>query len=198
MKKILGLFVIVLGLTGCSMNVAPVMEEQSLQNKIQWVENNNRAVSTTPTCETDKLDYITVEVYKVPVRDLKYVFEEKDLIDIVTLHRGEILSVPSRKDYNYKCISYIRVVEFDFSQTFGCDVYNEINFFDYEDTVGMETVHYYGGPIDEKDGWELLGASVYCVDSKEGYENIYNFLNRDYLSKFYVEHKDGGRIEWNN
>ena len=146
------------------------------------------------------MNYVTVEVYKVPVRDHKYVFEEKDLIDKVTLHHGEILYVPSIKDYNYKCISYIRVVEFGFSQTFGCDTYNEINFFDYEDTVGMETVHYYGGPIDidEKDGWGLLGAYVYYIDSKEGYENIYNFLNRDYLSKFYVEHKDGGRIVWNN
>ena len=35
MKKILGLLVIVLGLTGCSMNVAPVVEEQPLQNVIQ-------------------------------------------------------------------------------------------------------------------------------------------------------------------
>ena len=42
MKKILVLFAIVLSLTGYSINVAPVMEEQSLQNKIQWVENNNR------------------------------------------------------------------------------------------------------------------------------------------------------------
>ncbi len=189
MKKILGLLVIILGLTGCSMNVAPTQME--LQNKIQWVENNNRAAKTS-------LDYVTVEVYKVPVRDHKYVLEEKDLTDIFTLHRGEILSVPSPKDYNYKCVSFIRVVEFDFSQTFGCDAYNEINFFDYEDTVGMETVHYYGNNIGGKDGWELLGYAVYFVDKTEGYVNVYNFLNRDYLSKFYVEHKDCGRIVWDN
>lgn len=191
MKKILGLLAIVLGLTGCSMNVAPVVEEQPLQNVIQWVENNSRAAKTT-------LDYVTVEVYKVPVRDRKYVFEEKEPIEIVPLYRGEKLTVKSNKDYDYKYVSYIRVVEFDFSQVYGCDAYNEINFFDYEDTTGIETVHYYGFPIDEKDGWKLRGNAVYYIDSKEGYTNIYNLLNEDYLSKFYDEHKDGGRIEWNN
>ena len=191
MKKILGLFAIILGLTGCSMNVAPVIEEQSLQNVIQWVENNNRAAKTT-------LDCVTVEVYKVPVRDHKYVFEEKELFETKELYRGEKLPVKSSKDYDYKYVSYIHVVEFDFSQVYGCDAYNEINFFDYEDTVGMETVHYYGGPIDEKDGWKLLGNAVYYTDSKNGYTNIYNLLNKDYLSKFYNEHKDGGRIVWNN
>lgn len=192
MKKILGLLAIVLGLTtGCSMNVAPVMEEQSLQNVIQWVENNNRAAKTT-------LDYVTVEVYKVPIRNNKYVFEEKEFLETKELYRGEKLPVKSIKDYNYKYVSYIRVVEFGFSQVYGCDTYNEINFFDYEDTTGMETVHYYGCSIDEKDGWKHLGNAVYYIDSKEGYTNIYNLLNEDYLSKFYEEHKDGGRIIWNN
>ena len=182
-----------LGLTGCSMNVAPT--EESTQNKIEWIvtDNESRAAETT-------LDEVTVEVYKAPVRDSKYIFDEKELTDIVTLHRGEILSVPSSKDYNYKFVTYIRVVEFDFIQTFGCDVWNEINFFDYEDTIGMETVHYYGVPIGDEQykGWKLLGGAVYYDDYVEGYINVYNFLNKMYLEKFYDEHKDGGRIIWDN
>lgn len=196
MKKILGLLVIVLGLTGCSMNVAPTqMFEESTQNKIEWIvtDDESRAAETT-------LDYVTVEVYKAPVRDGKYILDEKELTDIITLHRGEILSVPSSKDYNYKFVTYIRVVEFDFGQVFGCDVWNEINFFDYEDTIGMETVHYYGEPIADKqhNGWEIIGGAVYYEGYDEGYMNIYNFLNRMYLAKFYDEHKDGGRIVWYN
>ena len=46
MKKILGLLVIVLGLTGCQMNVAPAMEEQ--KSNIEWVSNiESRAAQTT-------------------------------------------------------------------------------------------------------------------------------------------------------
>lgn len=196
MKKILGLLVIVLGLTGCSMNVAPTqMFEESTQNKIEWIvtDDESRAAEST-------LEYVTVEVYKAPVRDRKYILDEKELTDTVTLHRGEILYVPSSKDYNYKFVTYIRVVEFDFIQTFGCGVWNEINFFDYEDTIGMETVHYYGGPlIDEQHkGWELFGGYVSYCDPTEGYDNIYNFLKESSLSKFYDEHKDGGRIVWDN
>ena len=200
MKNIL-LFAIVLGLTGCSMNVAPQMfttqnkVEESTQNKIEWIvtDDESRAAETT-------LDYVTVEVYKAPVRDNKFIFDEKELTDIITLHRGEILYVPSSKDYNYKFVTYIRVVEFDFIQTFGCGVWNEINFFDYEDTIGMETVHYYGGPLkgEQHKGWKLFGYYVSYCDPTEGYDNIYNFLNRMYLSKFYDEHKDGGRIVWDN
>lgn len=194
MKKILGLLAIVLGLTGCSMNVAPTMFEEPSQNKIEWiVTEESRAAETT-------LDYVTVEVYKAPVRDKKFIFDEKELTDTITLHRGEILSVPSSKDYNYKFVTYIRVVEFDFIQTFGCSVWDEINFFDYEDTIGMETVHYYGGPLkgEQHKGWKLFSGYVSYCDPTEGYDNIYNFLNRMYLAKFYDEHKDGGRIVWNN
>ena len=192
-----------LGLTGCSMNVAPTqMFEESTQNKIEWIvtDNESREVSTTPTFETDTLEYVTVEVYKAPVRDHKYIFDEKELTDIITLHRGEILSVPSSKDYNYKFVTYIRVVEFDFIQTFGCGVHNEINFFDYEDTIGMETVNYYGGPLkdEQNTGWKLFSGYVSYTDYTEGYYNLYNFLNKVYLGKFYDEHKDGGRIIWNN
>ena len=194
MKKILVLFAIVLGLTGCSMNVAPQMFEEPSQNKIEWIvtDDESRAAKST-------LDYVTVEVYKAPIIDLKYIFDEKELTDTITLHRGEILSVPSSKDYNYKFVTYIRVVEFDFIQPFG-DAWNEINFFDYEDTIGMETVHYYGGPLKDKQnkGWELMGSYVRYCDPTEGYNNLYNFLNRMYLAKFYDEHKDGGRIVWDN
>lgn len=202
MKKILGLLVIVLGLTGCSMNVAPTMFEESSQNKIEWIvtDDESREVSITPTWETDTLEYVTVEVYKAPVRDHNYIFDEKELTDIITLHRGEIFSVPSSKDYNYKFVTYIRVVEFDFIQTFGCGVQNEINFFDYEDTIGMETVHYYGEPLkDEKNtGWKFFSDYVSYTDCTKGYVNNYNFLNKMYLEKFYDEHKDGGRIVWDN
>ena len=196
MKKVLVLFAIVLGLAGCSMNVAPTqMFEESIQNKIEWIvtDNESRAAESS-------LEYVTVEVYKAPVRDYKYIFDEKELTDTITLHRGEIFSVPSSKDYNYKFVTYIRVVEFDFIQTFGCGVQNEINFFDYEDTIGMETVHYYGGPLkdEQNTGWKLFSGYVSYTDYTEGYENIYNFLNRMYLEKFYDEHKDGGRIVWNN
>ena len=195
MKKILGLFAIVLGLTGCSMDVAPTqMMVGEQQNKIEWIENaESRAAEST-------LEYVTVEVYKTPVRDSKYIFDEKELTDTITLHRGEILSVPSSKDYNYEFVTYIRVVQFDFGQVFGCGVWNEINFFDYEDTIGMETVHYYGGPLkgEQHKGWELFGGYVSYCDPTEGYNNLYNFLNRMYLSKFYDEHKDEGRIVWNN
>lgn len=189
-----------LGLTGCSMNVAPT--EESTQNKIEWIvtDNESRKVSITPTWETDTLEYVTVEVYKAPVRDYKYILDERELIDTITLHRGEKLYVPTNKDYNYKFVTYIRVVEFDFIQTFGCGVLNEINFFDYEDTIGMEKVHYYGRPLKDEQhkGWKLFDSYVSYCDPTEGYNNIYNFLNKKYLEKFYDEHKDGGRIIWNN
>lgn len=193
----IAVFGIMLCLTGCSMNVAPTqMFEESTQNKIEWIvtDDESRAAETT-------LDYVTVEVYKAPVRDHKYIFCEKELTDTITLHRGEILYVPSSKDYNYKFVTYIRVVEFDFTQPFGCGVWDEINFFDYEDTIGMETVHYYGGPLKDEQykGWRLFsGGYVNYCDPTEGYDNIYNFLNRMYLAKFYDEHKYGGRIVWDN
>lgn len=204
MKKILGLFAIVLGLTGCSMNVAPTqMFEEPSQNKIEWIvtDDESREASITPTWETDTLEYVTIEVYKAPFRDHKSILDERELTDTITLHRGEKLSVKTMKDYNWEFVTYIRVVEFDFIQTFGCGVYNEINFFDYEDTIGMETVHYYGGPLKDKQntGWKLISDNyVSYTDSTEGYDNIYNFLNKMYLEKFYDEHKDGGRIVWNN
>ena len=66
MKKILVLFAIVLGLTGCSMNVAPVnvtpvIEEE--KSNIEWVSNiESRAIQTT-------LDEVTIEVYRVPMKN---------------------------------------------------------------------------------------------------------------------------------
>ena len=50
MKKILVLFAIVLGLTGCSMNVAPTQMfstqnkvEESAQNKIEWIVTDDES-----------------------------------------------------------------------------------------------------------------------------------------------------------
>lgn len=193
MKKIFTilLFAIVLGLTGCTMNVAPQVELP--QNKVEWISNGNRAATTT-------LDYVTLEIYKVPKRDGKFIHDEKEYLETKTLRRGEVLYVPSTKEYNYEYKTAIRCVEFNFYQVFG-DVRNEINFFDYENTVGMETIHYYGGPIkkvENGEGWRLIGDSVYFRDETNGYVNIYNFLDRKVAAKFYNEHKDGGMIVWNN
>ena len=189
MKKILVLFAIVLGLTGCAMNISSQVELS--QDKIEWI-SNNRAVTT--------LDYVTLEIYKVPKKDGKFLHDEKEYLETKTLGRGEILYVPSTKDYNYEYTTAIRCVEFNFYQVFG-DVKNEINFFDYENTVGMETVHYYGEPlkkVENEEGWRQIGGSIYFRDETNGYVNIYNFLDRKVALKFYNEHKGGGRITWNN
>ncbi len=60
----------------------------------------------------------------------------------------------------------------------------------------METVHYYGEPLkdEQNTGWELFSGHVSYTDYIEGYKNIYNFLNKMYLEKFYDEHKDGGEL----
>lgn len=80
----IAVFGIMLCLTGCSMNVAPTqMFEESTQNKIEWIvtDDESRAAETT-------LDYVTVEVYKAPVRDHKYIFYEKNLL--TQLHYTEV------------------------------------------------------------------------------------------------------------
>lgn len=193
MKKIFTilLFAIVLGLTGCTMNVAPQVELP--QNKVEWISNSNRAATTT-------LDYVTLEIYKVPKRDGKFIHDEKEYLETKTLRRGEVLTFPSMKDYDYKYITAIRVVEFNSYNSFYA-AKNEINFFDYENTIGLEQVHYYGGPIEKVEngeGWRLIGDSVYFRDETNGYVNIYKFLDRKVVAKFYNEYKDGGMIVWNN
>lgn len=191
MKKILVIFAIVLGLTGCTMNVVPQVDLP--QNKVEWI-SNSRAATT--------LDQVTIEVYKVLIREGKFIHDEKEYLETKTLRRGEVLTFPSLKDYDYKYITAIRVVEFNFYNSFYA-ARNEINFFDYENTVGMETVHYYGNPItanSEGSGpvWKLYSSYVAFRNDVEGYENFYHFLNKKVAPKFYNEHKDGGMIVWNN
>ena len=197
MKKILGLLVIVLGLTGCSMNVAPQVFEESTQNKIEWIvtDDESRAAETI-------LDYVTIEVYKAPIRDNKYIFDEKELTDIITLHRGEILSVPSAKDYNYEFVTQVRCIEFNWSFVFGGEK-DYINFFNYEGDIVMEVAKYCYGPlehIEEKDGWTIDKGIIHYRDEVNGWEINYIFLNEnsEAMSRFYNEHKYGGRIIWDN
>ena len=197
MKKILGLLVIVLGLTGCSMNVAPTLFEESTQNKIEWIvtEEESRAAGIG-------LDGVYLEIYRVPIRDSKYIREEADYLGAKLLQRGESFSVPSAKDYNYEFATQVRCIEFNYSFIFG-GPRDEINFFDYEGDIVMEIVRYHGGPIkhvEEEDGWTLKGEVVYYRGEQEGYTNQYVFLNKnsEAISKFYGEHKYGERIVWNN
>ena len=204
MKKILGLLVIVLGLTGCSMNVEPTqMFEESTQNKIEWIvtDDESRGIYGTDVV-VGSLDSVTLEIYRVPVREHKYIKDEMELTEVRTLQRGESFSVPSAKDYKYEFTTYIRCIEFNYGFMFG-GPRDEINFFDYEGDIVMEIVQYHGEPlkhIEEEDGWTMKGGVIYYRGEQEGYTNKYVFLNRDdvAMSKFYNEHKYGGRIEWNN
>ena len=230
MKKILGLLVIVLGLTGCSTPITPEVElptqdetieeqiqdetiEEQIQdeteeppqnkveqNKIEWIvtDNESRAASTTPTWETDTLDYVTIEIYKVPNRNGKFIHEEKELLETKKLYRGETLTVPSSKDYDYKYITCIKIIEFNRYSEFYAQR-NEINFFDYKGTVGMEISRFYNCQIDtDNKGWKGYSYSVTFSDPVEGYFITYDFLDKSVSQNFYDEHKDGGRIIWNN
>ena len=199
MKKILGLLVIVLGLTtGCSMNVPVPVSDVSAptRNNIEWISTEeSRAVMRG-------VDNLDIEVYKAPIRDHKYIFEEKEYVGSTSLQQGEGFSVPTQKEYNYEFVSYIHCVDFDWKTTIISEN-DEINFFDYEDDLVMEIVQYHGGPIkhvEEEDGWTRIGRTVYYRGEQEGYTAQYVFLNRseEAISKFYNEHKDGGRIIWNN
>ena len=197
MKKILVLFAIVLGLTGCSMNVAPTLFEEPSQNSVEWIvtEEESRAAGIS-------LDGVYLEIYRVPIRDHKYIHEEADYLGAKLLQRGESFSVPSSKDYNYEFTTQVRCIEFNYSFIFG-GPRDEINFFDYEGDIVMEIVRYHGGPIkhiEEEDGWTLKGGVVYYRGEQEGYTNQYVFLNEnsEAMSRFYNEHKYGGRIVWDN
>lgn len=204
MRKILVLFAIVLGLAGCTMNVPTnvVPQVELPQNKVEWI-SNNRAATTT-------LDYVTIEIYKVPTKDGKFIYDEKEYVESKALHRGEVLTFPSAKDYNYKYITAIRVIEFNCFNAFYA-TRDEINIFDYENTIGLEQVHYYACQLRtsniEAYGddaghkiWRVNSKRIMYRDDLEGYENYYYFLNNklDVIAKFYNEHKDGGLIEWNN
>lgn len=207
MKKILGLLVIlsvVLGLTGCSMNVAPTMFEEPSQNKIEWIvtDNESRDASTTPTWGTDTLEYVTIEIYKVPNRNGKFIHKEKEYLETRTLRRGDILPFKSMKDYDYKYVTSIKVIEFNSYNVF-CNEGDEIFIFDYDDTVGMEVSANYGGPLRTKNEgkhneWTLYSDRILHRDDVVGYEDFFYFLKKSSLKKFYDEHKDGGRIVWDN
>ena len=225
MKKILVLFAIVLGLTGCSTPVTPEVElpiqseieestqdetveeptqdetEESPQNKVEWIITNteSRSASTTPTWETDTLEYVTLEVYKVPNKEGKFIHDEKELLETKKLYRGEVFTVPSSKDYDYKYITCIKIIEFNRYSAFYAKR-NEINFFDYEGTIGMEISNFYNCQIDNlyDNGWKNYSHSVSFRDPVEGYEITYDFLDKSVAPKFYDEHKDGGRIIWKN
>ncbi len=200
MKKILGLLVIVLGLTtGCSMNVPTNVQVELPQNKVEWVSNGSRAATT--------LDYVTLEIYKVPVRNRKFIHSEKEYVETTTLHRGEVRTFPSKKDYNYKYVTSIYCVEFDSYSVFDA-TRNEINIFDYENTVGMESSHYYACQLRTSNTeaygdtaghkiWEMGSNYVMYRDDLEGYENYYYFLDNNAIEKFYEEHKDVDRVIWN-
>lgn len=197
-KSLVLLFAIVLGLTGCTMNVptnvAPQVELS--QDKIEWISSGNRAATT--------LDEVTVEVYKVPNINGKFIQDEKELLYTKALHRGETLYVPSTKDYNYKYVTCIRVIEFNNYNLF-CTEKNEIYIFDYENTVGMEVSINWGSELKTKNPeghkvWRKNSKYKFVIyrDDIEGYEDYYYFLDDNTLAKFYNEHKDGGRIVWNN
>ena len=198
MKKILVLFAIVLGLTGCSMNVTPThMFEESTQNKIEWIitDTESRAAEVS-------IDSVTFEIYRVPIRDNNFIEDEADYLESKLLQRGESFSVPSAKDYNYEFATYVRCIEFNYGFIFGGSR-DEINFFDYEGDIVMEIVRYHGGPlehIEEEDGWRIYKGIIYYRGEQEGYTNQYIFLDRnsEAMSRFYSEHKYGGRIIWNN
>lgn len=196
MKKILGLLVIVLGLTGCSMNVAPT-QMFTTRNNIEWIATNeeSRAVMRG-------VDNLDIEIYKAPIRNGKYIFKEKEYVGETSLQQGEGYSVKTLEDYNYEFISYIHCVDFDWN-TIIVSEKDEINFFDYEDDFVMEIVQYYGRPLkhtEKEDVWTRIERTVYYRGEQEGYTAQYVFLNRseEAISKFYEEHKDGGRIVWNN
>ena len=196
MKKILGLLVIVLGLTGCSMNVPVSDVSAPTRNNIEWIATEeSRAVMRG-------VDNLDIEEYKVPIRDHKCIFEEKESVGSTSLQQGEGFYVPTLKEYNYEFVSYIHCVDFDWN-TIIVSEKDEINFFDYEGDLVMEIVKYYGRPLkhtEKEDVWTRIGRTVYYRSEQEGYTAQYVFLNEnsEAISKFYEEHKDGGRIVWNN
>ena len=193
MKKILAIILgcIVLGFTSCTMpNTTNAVETPS--NMIRWISGNSRAATST-------FDYVTIEIYKVPCVDHKFIHEEKELLETKKLYRGEVVTVSSLEDYDYKYITCINIIDFNRYSAFYAER-NEINFFDYEGTIGMEVSNFYNNQLDDIDdkGWKSNSFSVSFRDPAEGYTITYNFLDQSVAQKFYEEHKDGGRIIWNN
>ncbi|MDY4146123.1 MAG: hypothetical protein SOY54_07890 [Bacilli bacterium] len=198
-KKILGLFAIVLGCIICCSCTMPntTNTAETPSNIIRWISDNNRAATITSTFATDTIDYVTIEIYKVPNRNGKFIHEEKELLETRKLYRGEVVTVSSSEDYDYKYISCINVIKFNWYSAFYAER-NEINFFDYEGTIGMEISNFYNNQLDNLDdkGWKSNSFSVSFRDPVEGYYITYNFLDQSVAQKFYEEHKDRGRIIW--
>lgn len=193
MKKLLAIILgcIVLGFTSCTMpNTTNTVENPS--NMIRYISGNSRAATST-------FDYVTIEIYKVPCVEHKFIHEEKELLETKKLYRGEVITVPSLEDYDYKYITCINVIEFNRYSAFYAER-NEINFFDYEGTIGMEISNFYNNQLDNLDdkGWKSNSYSVSFRDPVEGYTITYNFLDQSVAQKFYEEHKNGGRIIWDN
>ena len=193
MKKLLAIILgcIVLGFTSCTMpNTTNTVENPS--NMIRYISGNSRAATST-------FDYVTIEIYKVPCVEHKFIHEEKELLETKKLYRGEVITVPSLEDYDYKYITCINVIEFNRYSAFYAER-NEINFFDYEGTIGMEISNFYNNQLDNLDdkGWKSNLYSVSFRDPVEGYTITYNFLDQSVAQKFYEEHKNGGRIIWDN
>lgn len=193
MKKLLAIILgcIVLGFTSCTMpNTTNTVENPS--NMIRYISGNSRAATST-------FDYVTIEIYKVPCVEHKFIHEEKELLETKKLYRGEVITVPSLEDYDYKYITCINTIEFNRYSAFYAER-NEINFFDYEGTIGMEISNFYNNQLDNLDdkGWKSNSYSVSFRDPVEGYTITYNFLDQSVAQKFYEEHKNGGRIIWNN
>ena len=199
MKKILVLLfaIVLLGLTGCTLNVAlSTMMTSVEQNKIEWIDTNAESRAAV------SLDSVTFEIYRVPKRNNKYIFEERDYLGAKQLSRGESFSVPSAKDYNYEFVTQVRCIEFNYSFVFTGEK-DEINFFDYEGDIVMEVVKYCWGPLEhdeKKDGWTITKGIVCYRGEQEGFDIKYIFLNenKEAMARFYNEHKYGGRIIWNN
>ena len=193
MKKLLAIILgcIVLGFTSCTMpNTTNTVENPS--NMIRYISGNSRAATST-------FDYVTIEIYKVPCVEHKFIHEEKELLETKKLYRGEVITVPSLEDYDYKYITCINIIDFNRYSAFYAER-NEINFFDYEGTIGMEISNFYNNQLDDLDnkGWKTNSYSVSFRDPVEGYTITYNFLDQSVAQKFYEEHKDGGRIIWDN
>ena len=191
MKKLLAIILGCIICCSCTMpNTTNTIETSP--NIIRWVSGNNRAATSTFDC-------VTIEIYKVPIVEHKFIHEEKELLETKKLYRGEVVTVSSLEDYDYKYITCINIIEFNRYSAFYAER-NEINFFDYEGTIGMEVSAFYNCQIDNlyDNGWKNYSHSVSFRDPVEGYEITYDFLDKSVAQKFYEEHKDGGRIIWNN
>ena len=105
MKKLLAIILGCIICCSCTMpNTTNTVENPS--NMIKWISGNNRAATST-------FDYVTIEIYKVPCVDHNFIHEEKELLETKKLYRGEVVTVPSLEDYDYKYITCINIIDFN-------------------------------------------------------------------------------------